>query len=238
MTTNPRTYYDRFSTSYDQRRGHGYHALIDELEVSAVDGQPGIRLLEAGCGTGLMLERLRPTGAQLFGADLSGGMLKHARERGHRVAQASINELPFANDSFDVVCSFKVLAHVPDIRGAAREMARIVKPGGRLVLEFYNRNSLRGLRWSVKRMFGGERTGDQQREAHLFTRYDSVAEMTSYLPPNTRLEAVRGAIVFTPAAVAFRVPGLSQVLTLVERRAAMSALARRAGFVILIARKL
>ena len=46
--------------------------------------------------------------------------------------------LPFADNSFDLVCSFKVLAHVPDIGRALAEIARVTRPGGQMVLEFYN----------------------------------------------------------------------------------------------------
>jgi ubiquinone/menaquinone biosynthesis C-methylase UbiE len=237
MTTDPQTYYDRFSASYDSRRGYGYHALIDELEVNAVPARAGVRLMEAGCGTGLVLERLRATGASLVGVDLSSGMLALARKRGHVVVQGSVERLPFADGSFDIACSFKVLAHVAEIRQAIRELARVVRPGGTLVLEFYNRHSIRGLRWEFKRFFGGERTAEQQREGQLYTRYDSVREMLGYLPPGTEVEAIRGAIVFAPAAVAFRLPGLLSVLTVMERWAGNSPLSRCAGFVILVIRR-
>jgi len=131
-----------------------------------------------------------------------------------------------------------VLAHVPDIRLALREMARVVRPGGTLVVEFYNRGSMRGLRWKLKKLLGGESTGTQQRETELFTRYDSLADMISYLPAGTRLETVKGAIVVTPAAAAMRIPLLSSLLTFLERRSATSALARYAGFVMLVVRRL
>jgi ubiquinone/menaquinone biosynthesis C-methylase UbiE len=238
MTTDPRTYYDRFSASYERRRGHGYHALIDELESSMVPAGPATRLLEAGCGTGLVLERLRSHGAELFGIDLSAGMLVLARQRGHRVAHASITHLPFADGSFDVACSFKVLAHVPDIEAAIRELARVVRPGGTLVLEFYNRQSLRGLRWRLKRLFGGQRTAAEQREGELYTRYDALARMISYLPSNVSIVAVKGAIVFAPAAMVFQIPGLRRMLMALERWASGSALARHAGFVVLVLRRL
>ncbi len=238
MTVDPRAYYDKFSRSYNRRRGRGYHALIDELEVQAVPRGPSLRILEAGCGTGLVMERVRREGsAHLFGIDLSAGMLAAARQHGNNVAQASIIALPFRDESFDVAYSFKVLAHVPDISGALAEMARIVRPGGTLVVEFYNRHSIRGLRWRFKNAFGGESTGEHQRETELFTRYDSVNEMIGYLPANTSLQAIRGAIVVTPAAAVMRVPGIAALLQWIERRVTASFLARYAGFVILVARR-
>jgi SAM-dependent methyltransferase len=238
MSVDPRAYYDKFSASYDKRRSRGYHALIDELEADAIPRDGSLRILEAGCGTGLVMERIRGRGCtDLFGIDLSAGMLAAAHRSGNSVAQASVTALPFADASFDVAYSFKVLAHVPDIRAAIAEMARVVKPGGTVVVELYNRHSLRGFRWWLKNLFGGESTGEGQRETELFTRYDSVAEMTGYLPPGTILHAIRGAIIVTPAAAAMRVPGVAALLRIAERLATASFLARYAGFVILIARR-
>jgi ubiquinone/menaquinone biosynthesis C-methylase UbiE len=237
MSIDPREYYDRFSVSYNRRRGRGYHALIDELEADAVPG--GRRILEAGCGTGLVMQRIQSdSSSELYGIDLSAGMLAVARAHGSKVAQASVTALPFSDQGFDVAYSFKVLAHVPDIKKALAEMARVVKPGGTVVVEFYNRRSIRGLRWRLKNVFGGERTGHRQRETELFTRYDSVEEMTGYLPPNTELRAIRGAIIVTPAAAAMSIPGLAGVLGWIERRTTASFLARYAGFVILVVRRL
>jgi len=151
MSIDPRAYYDSFSKSYDDRRGHGYHALIDEVEAALIPVAPSLQVLEAGCGTGLVLDLLRERGLrELFGVDLSAGMLAGAKKRGNRVAQGSVTALPFPDASFDVAYSFKVLAHVVDIRGALAEMVRVVKPGGMVLAEFYNRNSIRGLRWKVK----------------------------------------------------------------------------------------
>ena len=238
MSIDPRTYYDTFSASYNRRRRHGYHALLDRIEADAVPAGSALRVLEAGCGTGLVLECLRARGtSDLFGVDLSAGMLAIARGQGERVAQASVTDLPFSDATFDVAYSFKVLAHVPDIRRAVAEMVRVVRPGGTIVAEFYNRHSIRGLRWGLKKLVGGESTGGSQRETELFTRYDSVAAMRSYLPANAELLQVRGAMVVTPAAAAFAVPGLSGLLTGVERMVSGSALGRYGGFVMLVARK-
>ena len=239
MSVDPREYYDKFSASYNHRRGRGYHALIDELEAEAIPHGGSLRILEAGCGTGLVMERVRVRGCRnLFGIDLSAAMLAAARRNGNSVAQASVTALPFADASFDVAYAFKVLAHVHDIRAAIAEIARVVRPGGTVIVELYNRHSLRGVRWRLKHLFGGEFTGEGQRETELFTRYDSVAEMTAYLPPITTLHAIRGAIIVTPAAAAMRIPGIAALLRWTERLVTASFLARHAGFVILVARRL
>ena len=241
MTTqnaDAKAYYDGFSGHYDSRRHSGYHALIDELESGFVAVSPGDRVLEAGCGTGLILDRLRQAGARVTGIDLSAGMLSHAKRRQLPVAQASVDALPFPDATFDRACSFKVLAHVPPIRATLAELARVVRPGGLMVLEFYNRRSLRGARWRLKLLLGGERTGSGARETDLFTRYDDVDTVTSYLPPNTRVEAVVGSMIFTPAAVFMSVPGVSAILRALERRTSRSRVAQYAGFLTVVIRRL
>src|SRR5262245_29395849 len=141
-----RAYYDDFSHGYERERGRGYHQLLDDLEMSIVSPLArGRRVLEIGCGTGLILERIAREARSASGIDLSPGMLQTARARGLDVTLASATQLPFSDSSFDLVCSFKVLAHVPEIERALSEAARVTRPGGQLVLEFYNPWSLRYL---------------------------------------------------------------------------------------------
>jgi ubiquinone/menaquinone biosynthesis C-methylase UbiE len=130
-----RDYYDEFSATYDHGRDRGYHALIDDLESEVVLRHcVGKDVLEVGCGTGLILDRLRSDARSVTGVDLSAGMLGHATRRGLRVLQGSATGLPFADASFDVACSFKVLPHVAQIRLALTEIARVTRPGGTLLL--------------------------------------------------------------------------------------------------------
>jgi ubiquinone/menaquinone biosynthesis C-methylase UbiE len=163
-------YYDEFSSWYERERGRGYHQLIDDLEVDLVERYGrGAAVLEAGCGTGLLLGRVAGFAEEAWGLDLSAGMLARARDRGLRVVQGSVTDIPFPDARFDVVYSFKVLAHVERIREALAEMARVLRPGGYLLAEFYNPLSLRGLIKAWKRPTAiSERTDDHA----VFTRYD------------------------------------------------------------------
>ena len=81
-------------------------------------------------------------------------MLRAAQERGLEVREGSATELPFADESFDVSYSFKVLAHIPDWDRCLAEMVRVTRPGGRIIVDVYNRNSLR---WLIKRLWGPRR---------------------------------------------------------------------------------
>lgn len=230
-----RAYYDDFSRWYERDRGRGYHQLIDDLEVSVVEPlSRDKRVLEVGCGTGLILQRMARVARSAKGIDLSPGMLATARERGLDVVEGSATELPFADASFDVVYSFKVLAHVPEIARALGEMARVCAPGGYVVAEFYNPWSLRYL---AKRFGPAGRVSETRDEGAVYTRFDSPREIAAMLPTELVLEAFRGVRVFTPVAKLVSVPWVGTALSLAERAAVASPLAKFGGFLIAVARR-
>lgn len=193
-----RAYYDEFAGWYENERAKPYHRMLDDLEVALVKRfGVGREILEVGCGTGLVLARLAQFAARARGVDLSPGMLAKARARGLEVAEADATALPFAAESFDVVCSFKVLAHVRDARTAMAECARVVRPGGWVIAEFYNRRSLR---WLVKTLKPATRISLTTTDEEVYTRYDTPATMAAYAPPSLELVTARGVRILTPAA--------------------------------------
>jgi len=230
-----RGYYDDFSSGYEDERGRGYHGLIDDLEIDAVrDYARGKKVLEVGCGTGLILERLAKIADEAVGIDLSPGMLDRARERGLTVHEASATDLPFEDESFDLVCSFKVLAHVPDIDAALVEIARVTRPGGYMFLEFYNPYSLR---YVAKRIAGPQPISDGRTEADVYTRWDAPWVIPRLLPPGVDLVDYHGVRVVTPAAFVHRIPVVGPAIALAERRASASPLRYFGGFLIAVLRK-
>jgi ubiquinone/menaquinone biosynthesis C-methylase UbiE len=222
-----RAYYDDFAGWYERERHLPYHRMLDDLEVEIVERYAaGKQVLEVGCGTGLILERVGHFASDARGIDLSGGMLAKAAERGLAVAQASATELPVATASVDVAYSFKVLAHIPDITGAMREMARVVRPGGYVIAEFYNARSLRRL---VKAMKPPTAVSDQTHDEHVYTRYDDARAIRSYLPPELDWVATRGIRVITPVAAVLRVPLLGAAIRRAEHLLADMPGARHVG---------
>jgi ubiquinone/menaquinone biosynthesis C-methylase UbiE len=222
-----RSYYDDFAGWYENDRHLPYHRMLDDLEVELVERYAaGKSLLEVGCGTGLILARTARIARRAVGIDLSGGMLARARQRGLDVMQASATELPIATASVDVAYSFKVLAHIPDIQGALREMARVVRPGGWVLAEFYNARSLRRLVKALKRPTAvSETTHDE----HVFTRYDDASTIRGYLPDELDWVATRGIRVITPVARLLEVPLLGPAVRWAEHRLADLPGARGAG---------
>jgi ubiquinone/menaquinone biosynthesis C-methylase UbiE len=230
------TYYDTFSSSYERERHRGYHRLIDDLELELVRRYgTGRDILEAGCGTGLLLTEAARIGRSAIGVDLSHGMLLRARERGLRIVQGSLDALPLPDNSVDLVYSMKVLAHVPPIREALAELARVTRPGGHLLLEFYNPRSLRYL---AKVLGGAAPIADGTTDRDVFTRYDSLQAARGYLPASVEYMGMRGVRVLTPTSKVFRVPLLAGMMEKAERFACDRPILRNfGGFLILIARK-
>jgi len=182
-----------------------------------------------GCGTGLILSRLAEVADHASGVDLSPGMLAGARQRGLDASLASATALPFGDDSFDLVCSFKVLAHVPDIAGALAEMVRVTRPGGRVLAEFYNPFSLR---YVAKRLAGPGKISDGRTEADVYTRWDSPLVIPRLLPPRARLVGYHGVRVWTPAAFVHKVPVLGSLLARLEHLSVDSPLRYFGGFLV------
>lgn len=137
---------------------------------------PGEALLEVGCGPGDLWRvtghRL-PAGVSLTLTDSSPGMVERARAAlGERAdyAVAPADDIPFPDDSFDVVVANHMLYHVPDLRRALAELARVLRPGGRLVASTIGADHLAelgelagpGLRWmDTTQRFGLENGAGQ-----------------------------------------------------------------------------
>jgi ubiquinone/menaquinone biosynthesis C-methylase UbiE len=161
-------------------------------------------------------------------------MLDGARARGLDVREASVTAIPFDDATFDLTCSFKVLAHVPEIGLALAEMARVTRPGGVVMAEFYNPLSLRGL---VKRFGPAGAISEARRESAVYTRFDAPWVVPRFLPPSLRFETARGVRIVTPTARVMRVPILRTVVRRLEHRLADTRAAFFAGFYVAVLRK-
>ncbi|MBV1852374.1 class I SAM-dependent methyltransferase [Catellatospora tritici] len=123
---------------------------LDEADAGLLGEVKGERVLELGCGAGQCGRWLTAQGAYVVGLELSGRQLHHSRRLDERtgvalpVVQADAQALPFADASFDLVCSsYGALPFVADAASVLRETVRVLRPGGRLAFSVTH-----PLRWS------------------------------------------------------------------------------------------
>lgn len=106
---------------------------------------PGVRVLDVGCGGGFVCEFLAKRGAEVTGLDPSRGLLSIARDHARdaaldiRYVEGAAERLPFGEGEFDAVVCVDVLEHVDHVPTALSEIARVLRPGGRLLYDTLNR---------------------------------------------------------------------------------------------------
>jgi len=112
---------------------HGFRSYLLPVFAQAVAGRSRVRALDVGCGTGYNLGLLARYGS-VVGLDINQRGLTLARDIGRPLVRASTERLPFDDATFDLVTSFDMMQCITTDREAAREMARVTKPGGVVVI--------------------------------------------------------------------------------------------------------
>ena len=165
-------------------------------------------LLEAGCGTGRMTPSFAAKCDRLVAVDFSLRSLQrnraNLRRRGVRnvdLIQADICRLPLRSEAFDRVVSCQVLEHIPTTEcreSAVRELARVLRPGGKLVLSAYQHSIL-------TRLFG-EKQGEH-RGGIYFYRF-AREELRHLLSRALKVEAISGLLIYHYIASCAKLPGI------------------------------
>ena len=108
--------------------------ITDAVLEHQLKNRSSLQILDAGCGTGFNIAHYSRLGPhRVFGLDLSNDAIGFVSKRGiRRICQASVNEIPYASATFDLVLSFDVLCQGerPPVEGGLREMQRVLRPGG------------------------------------------------------------------------------------------------------------
>ncbi|MEK7724270.1 MAG: class I SAM-dependent methyltransferase [Acidobacteriota bacterium] len=138
--------YEDFFSRYDDFRYQKESHILKNLD--RIDFQ-GKQILEIGLGQGADAEQIIQRGGIYSGVDLTDESVERVKMRFairnlaySEVKQGSALELPFPENSFDIVFSHGVLHHIPNIQTAQKEIARILKPDGKLIVMLYAKNSL------------------------------------------------------------------------------------------------
>jgi len=136
-------FWDRVAPLYDAFENTVNRASYEgtALAVGQMIG-PGDEVLECACGTGAISAAIAPVCARLVATDYSEGMLKQARKKLARfphvvVEQADITDLHYADDSFDAVVAGNVIHLLPEPGDALKEIKRVVRPGGTIIVPTY-----------------------------------------------------------------------------------------------------
>jgi ubiquinone/menaquinone biosynthesis C-methylase UbiE len=130
------TAYEQQSASYDAQAGGGLFAADEPVVAECLSGrEPGVAL-DAACGTGRFAEFLAGRGHRVVGVDRSPDMLAHARRRvpDGEFHVAELDRLPLPDDSTDVIVCALALVHMPPLQPVMAEFARVLRPGGDLVI--------------------------------------------------------------------------------------------------------
>ena len=142
MTVLPQTVFAQRAAFYTTSAVHKDKAVLDRL-VELAHVQPTDRVLDVATGTGHTAFAFAPHVREVIATDVTPEMLSEGGETqgGTRTARmwnfesADAHDLPFEDESFDVVTCRRAAHHFADIRRALREMRRVLRPGGRLVID-------------------------------------------------------------------------------------------------------
>jgi SAM-dependent methyltransferase len=187
----------------------------DDVIVEAIRESSPQRFLDVGCGMGELAERVqRELGANVVAVDISARMVELTRARGIQASVADVQALPFEDGSFDCVAANWVLYHVPDVDLGVRELARVLRPGGRLVAATLGAANMQEL-WDL---LGGEVTaglsfGYENGEAALAPHFTAIerreANGTVVFPNRASMQEFVAATT-TRSHLADRVPELTE----------------------------
>lgn len=167
--------YDRWFTTPMGARVRKYEA---ELILDLLRPGHGETILDAGCGTGVFTVDILALGARVIGLDISLPMLRRSREKARgeplQIVSGDMLHLPFPENVFDRVVSVTALEFIEDGQGAVRELFRVTKRGGSIVVATLNSLG----------PWASQRTAEAQKKKTIFTKaiFRSPDEVRSLAP--------------------------------------------------------
>lgn len=195
--------YRELLAAHDEDYLRHYIALVKRYSPS------GAKILDLGCGNGISARELNQAGYDVVGTDISPLFLEDAckweNER-LKYQVCDVLELPYADESFDVICSNELIEHLPDVETALSEMVRVVRSGGKVILSGPNLCSpitpfidwVRLIRGKSGRPVWGETKKQafqqfvQNCKYYIRKRYISKTPQFIYRDPDLQVDAIGG----------------------------------------------
>jgi ubiquinone/menaquinone biosynthesis C-methylase UbiE len=176
---------DRFAGRFFAWLMNGSHAPLTDWAFTYVEISEGATALDVGCGGGRTIKKLAAQAAQVYGIDYAAGSVAASRAYNRRliaegrvhVEQASVSRLPFADDTFNVATAIETQYYWPDLVGDMKEIQRVLKPGGRLMVVAENYKGARNdvVLGPVMKLLGSSRLSvDDHRALFLAAGYEDV----------------------------------------------------------------
>jgi ubiquinone/menaquinone biosynthesis C-methylase UbiE len=161
-------YFDKVAPQWDDMRESFFSKAVREKAISVADVSPGEIAADIGCGTGFITEGLVEKDLKIIAVDQSQEMLSEMKRKfsdiediDYRLVVADL--LPISDESLDYAFANMYLHHVESPQKAIREMARTLKPGGRLIITDLDEHSFEFLKVEHKDRWMGFKRDDVQR---------------------------------------------------------------------------
>ena len=173
--------FDEYASKYDKwfetPEGKTVKKFELRLLTEFIEPAKGKTMLEIGIGTGLFAMEFKKMGMDISGVDPSEEMLKIAESRGFTVKQGTGEKIPFENDSFDTVLAMTSMEFSKTPGQFVKEMKRVAKPNGIVVVAVLNLLSLYGLERRIRGLFEKNVFTD----AHFYTYWELKKLLSAHL---------------------------------------------------------
>ena len=189
--------FNNIATQYDEWYSQKKGAFVDRVETDLAFGmlklEPGMKVLDVGCGTGNFSMKLAGMGCVVTGIDVSEEMLKVAWGKAAELdlsisyLQMDATELAFEDGAFDVVLAMAAVEFIEDTARAVKEMFRVAKVGGQILIGTINADSDWGDYYQAKKL--------QENSIYRYADFKTIEDLKAWNPEKL---AETGACLFIP----------------------------------------